>query len=471
MSLQMLDFLKEYYDAIMIIFAAIGGGFILYKYFNENKAQNNGDNLLTLQKYVDKLIREKDRRIKELEKLSGTDKKRAELEKEISVLKNKLLNAEQSYQQEIEDLNARLQEFESLKGVLPEEQFEKAKQAIKKGDNKTADTILQQVEQQQAEYAAKAAHLRGEIAESNIDYQTAKQHYENAVRHKSDDSTYLNSLGSICWTLAEYQQAIQCFEQALASNLKTYGEDHPQVATYRNNLGLVWKTLGEYEKAIDYYEQALASDLNTYDEDHPNVAIRRNNLGSAWESLGQYEKAIDYYEQALASDLKTYGEDHPNVATMRNNLGSAWESLGQYEKAIGYYEQALASDLKSYGEDHPEVAIDRNNLGSAWKALGQYEKAIGYYEQALASDLKTYGEDHPKVATRHNNLGSAWKALGEYEKAITYYEQALVTFEKVLGLEHPSTQTVKNNLQLTKEAQSKEQLFFTPPLKLPRSRD
>jgi len=57
--------------------------------------------------------------------------------------------------------------------------------------------------------------------------------------------------------------------------------------------------LGQHEKAIAYYELALASDLKTFGEDHPYVARDRNNLGYAWNSLGQYEKAIEYYEFAL----------------------------------------------------------------------------------------------------------------------------------------------------------------------------
>ena len=101
----------------------------------------------------------------------------------------------------------------------------------------------------------------------------------------------------------------------------------PENSTYLNRAGRINHTLGAYDSAIRYYEQALASDLKTYGEDHPNVARDRNNLGGAYHALGEYKKAIRYYEQALASDLKTYGEDHPDVAIDRNNLGSAYQRL------------------------------------------------------------------------------------------------------------------------------------------------
>ena len=72
------------------------------------------------------------------------------------------------------------------------------------------------------------------------------------------------------------------------------------MATERNNLGSAYEAKGEVDRAIRYYEQALASDLKTYGEDHPNVATERNNLGSAYDSLGEIDRAIRYYEQALA---------------------------------------------------------------------------------------------------------------------------------------------------------------------------
>ena len=83
------------------------------------------------------------------------------------------------------------------------------------------------------------------------------------------------------------------------------------------------ESLGQYDKAIEYYELALASDLKTYGEDHPKVAIDRNNLGGAWDSLGQYDKAIEYFELALTTFEKVLGADHPSTKTVANNLASA----------------------------------------------------------------------------------------------------------------------------------------------------
>jgi len=39
--------------------------------------------------------------------------------------------------------------------------------------------------------------------------------------------------------------------------------------------------LGQYEKAIEYFELTLASDLKTYGEDHPKLKTTANNLALA----------------------------------------------------------------------------------------------------------------------------------------------------------------------------------------------
>ncbi len=67
------------------------------------------------------------------------------------------------------------------------------------------------------------------------------------------------------------------------------------------------------EQAQKYYEKALASDTKTFGEEHPIVAASWNNLGGAWESKGEYDKAIKYYEKALDMFIMKLGKNHPST--------------------------------------------------------------------------------------------------------------------------------------------------------------
>ena len=317
---------------------------------------------LTLQQYeagLKRLEKEVETRF-----VRAQDNDRQHLETQLHAIQVHLQNIEHSYQEHIEDLRKRIAQLESIQGQVPDELLSQTQHALADGDTEQVDRLLHQMETQTAnadKVTAEANYQRCQIAEDEIRYRQAFTLCQQAVQLAPDRTDYLSDLADLAHTLGEYEKAVEYYEQALASYLKTYGEDHPGVAISRNNLGATWDSLGEYKKAIGYYEQALASDLKTYGEDHPDVAIDRNNLGMAWLALGDYKKAIGYLEQALTSDLKTYGEDHPQVATYQNNLGGAWHAVGEYKKANDYLEQALAGFEKVLGENHPNTRGVRAN--------------------------------------------------------------------------------------------------------------
>ena len=336
----------------------------------------------------------------------ANDGHRALLEIELQGIQQQLQDLQASYYAYITSLKERIAQLESFSGQLPDSVLEQVKTALEKGENKLADLLFKKIEKQAEtaiNVAAEAAYQRSQLAKDDIRYTDAFMHSQKAVRLVQNNAVYLSAAGTIAQILGDYPEAVKYFEQALTSDLKTYGEEHPIVARDRNNLGLTWNFLGEYQKAIEYYSLTLTSDLKSFGEEHAFVAIGRNNLGSAWNSLREYPKAIEYFELALTSNLKTYGEDHPVVATNWNNLGMVWQALGEHQKSIEYLELVLASDLKTYGEDHPFVARDRNNLGGAWNFVDEYQKAIDYYTLALATCETTLGKDHPntQLVQRH----------------------------------------------------------------------
>ena len=124
------------------------------------------------------------------------------------------------------------------------------------------------------------------IKELQLDYAAARTYYEQAASITPKNTAYLNQAGLINQTLANFNKAIEYYKLALASDLKTYGEDHPKVATYRNNLGGAWDALGHYQKAIEYYELALAT-MEKVLKNHPNTEVLRNNLAIAREKRAE----------------------------------------------------------------------------------------------------------------------------------------------------------------------------------------
>jgi tetratricopeptide (TPR) repeat protein len=195
---------------------------------------------------------------------------------------------------------------------------------------------------------------------------------------------WINKGGSLA-TLGRHQEAISCFDQALALD--------PRIAVAWNNKGNALTDLGRHEEAISCFDQALALD--------PRIVEAWNNKGNSLYNLGRGEETLACFDQALAID--------PRDVAVWSNKGHALADLGRHEEAISCFDQALAID--------PQYARAWNNKGLALAALGRRAEALPCYDQSLAID--------PRYARAWFNKGNALDALGRREEAINCYEQAL----------------------------------------------
>ncbi|WP_165742136.1 tetratricopeptide repeat protein, partial [Candidatus Thiosymbion oneisti] len=212
------------------------------------------------------------------------EKERQILKKEKAEIERQLADAEASYQNHIKELKERIAQLETIRGQIPDALLDQARTALAQGDRRQADQLFTQIKARTKaaiQVAAEADYQLSRIALDEIRYRKAYEHAQRAAQLAPENGLYLTGAGELARILGDYRAAKDYSEQALASDLSAYGEDHPHVAASRNNLGMAWEALGEYRKAIGYYEQALASDLNSYGEDHPRIATIRNNLGLA----------------------------------------------------------------------------------------------------------------------------------------------------------------------------------------------
>jgi len=368
----------------------------------------------------------------------------------------------------------------------------KALEEVEKGNYIEAEEYLKQSAKENIDAAAATFYELAKIKKLQLQFQKAFNYYELAVKVNSENALYLNDTGVMAEELGFYDKAIDYCQRALEIDLKSHGEEHPNIADRYNSLGLVYDSKGEYNKALEYFQKALqvgikyhgeesthiaayynnigwtyynmgqydkaleyfqkALQINVKYEEHLDVALSYSNLGSAYDIKGEWDKAITYFQKALKIDVRYRGENHPKTATRYCNLGSAFGSKGEYDKALEYYQKALQIDVKYYGEEHPTIATLNNNLGWAYDCKGEYERAIEYYQKALQIDIKYHGEEHPDIARNYNNLGMAYRNKGEYTKAIDYFQKSLLIFKKFLPTDHPSIRTVQHNLNSSRKA-------------------
>jgi tetratricopeptide (TPR) repeat protein len=196
---------------------------------------------------------------------------------------------------------------------------------------------------------------------------------------------FWNNKGASFTNLARYEEAIGCFDKALAIDVR--------FAPAWDNKGSALQALARHEEAINCHDEALAID--------PRNTSIWTNKGIALQALGQCEEAIICYNKALAIS--------PRDADVWTNKGGALIALGRHKEAIGCLDKALASDAR--------CASAWSNKGAALYSLGHHEEAIGCCDEALAID--------PLSALAWLNKGNALQALGRHEAAIGCFEEAM----------------------------------------------
>jgi len=324
-----------------------------------------------------------------------------------------------------------------------------ARDALERGDYSIADDLFAEIEahrELEVQEAARAAFGRGEIAEAEVRWGDAADHYARAARLDPGYHTLIKA-GDLLWRAGRHSDAIQHNEQLVDIAKLEFGEEHERTATALNNLAGSYRANGRYDEAEPLYRQSLEIVRQALGEAHPNYAIHLNNLAGLLKATGRYDEAEPLYRQALEIDCKELGEAHPNYASDLNNLAELLRVTGRYGEADPLYRQSLEITRKTLGEAHPTYASGQNNLAGLLQATGRYDEAEPLYRQALEIDRKVLGEAHPDYAIDLNNLAGLLQMTGRIDEAEPLYRQALEVVEAALGADHPDTQTARGNLE------------------------
>jgi len=249
-------------------------------------------------------------------------------------------------------------------------------------------------------------------------YNEALSLWRSGEDHQEEART-LNRLGSIHWTLGQYQKALEYYDQGLRL-WRAVGDQREEARTV-HNIGTVYWQMGDSRKALDYY--GLALPLWRAVRDRTGEANTLGAMGLAYDSLGRLEEAIDFHNQSLALQHAT--GDLRNEANTLNNIATAYSAMGDFQKALELLNRALP--LRRAAADRRGEGLALSNIGVIYWQIGENEKALTYYHQALSLRRET-GDRAGEFSTLHN-IG---RALGNSLEAFEYYSQAL-SLARALG--------------------------------------
>ncbi|HEY9647172.1 MAG TPA: tetratricopeptide repeat protein, partial [Chroococcidiopsis sp.] len=195
--------------------------------------------------------------------------------------------------------------------------------------------------------AADALYLLGLVANRQQQLSTAIAFYQRTLALLPDPQVY-NDLGNALQRQNRYDEAIPCYQQAIARK--------PDYAAAYSNMGAAYQELKQFEPSIAAYHQALAL--------RPHYADAHYNLGNTYRSQGDFEQAIACYQQAIALN--------PRYLAAFNNAGLCYHDLADPDTAIAQYRAALAMDA-NYADAHLNLGLSLLLLGNLVEGFAEYE--------------------------------------------------------------------------------------------------
>ena len=389
-----------------------------------------------------------------------------EREDEIEDLKEQQKISDEEYRQALQKLYEETDQNEQLVKDMVErfstidydqldEFYRQVSYCIENGELVKADSLLrtkgdvaQQVEKQlrkgQAIKEQEEQLNRAKTVYSADMNELAKRcfsYYETlAAQHMNDSAAYYLELRAeldtlnVTWKLelgnfistylANYEKALNIYQEACQQSLFIYGENNINTVNCYNNIGSIYGELDQDSIALQYYSKALDISKKLLGSQHPDLITNYTNVGHTYLAFGDHETALGYFEKAWNIIESNHETNSSNAALVYDHFSGLFLEKGEYKKAYEYAKKSLIIRQSIFPENHPLIANCYRELGFILSQQGNYEDAINYYNKALSIRTSIYDSSHPKISYLYLNIGEVYEGLGNYQTAMSFFKKA-----------------------------------------------
>jgi len=234
-----------------------------------------------------------------------------------------------------------------------ETQLNRAREYQTQGYLKEAEQLITEVIQTNESYT-EAFLLRGQIRESNSEFEKAISDYSTIIDQNPQITQAWSSRGSCYYRIGAFQNAIQDFSRAI--------ELEPDNADLYLYLGNSYGEMDMFTEAIKNFNVAREISFGNY----------YSNLTKAYEDINSRK-----YTSALARATSAI-EENPTDPIPHSYKGISLYHLGKFDDAIVHLNTANKLD--------PDNSATIYNLGLAYIASDNTEEAISQFEKAMSID-------------------------------------------------------------------------------------
>ena len=233
-----------------------------------------------------------------------------------------------------------------------------------------------------------ALHLLATVARESGRTGLAVDLYRRLLRRHPAIPIAHNSLGNLLQEREEWQEALACYEAALAHDSR--------YASAYFNLGRALLHMNDLVRAEHCLRQAAAL--------APGDAQVRARLARALVELGRQEEALAETRRSVELD--------PDSPDIRNDAGVVHANVGDFDTAREHYRVALARD--------PGCAKAALNLAKSKRFTAQHDED----EERIRTAVRHGDADRQTQRDLHLALGKVHDDRGAWETAFAHYERA-----------------------------------------------
>ncbi len=414
---------------------------------------------MTLEDFQNKLeVRAQEVRA-ELAASTGTNAERSQ--SELDELERQLANITVFY----EKAWARIVELERLLvregNDIGVERLQIAREKLERGDYSEADAIFAEIKARDGlavERSARASYGRGEIAEAQVRWLDAAEHYEEAAR-LNPTIQYLQTSGVFLRRAGQYEKAIVANTELVKLARAEHGNRDQKTATALSNLSESLRIVGRYSAALPVIQEALGITRQLRPQDEQSLYIQLGNLGLILMGLHRFGEAMAPLEEAVLESERANGRQHPDTARALHNLAAYFNERGKFVEAEPLAREAVDISKAVLGPDHPDTAIRVSILAQILMNTYRPAEAEHLFRDALRITTQSLGEGHPKTAIRKDSLGvclvskqlSGVMNFSELAEAEQLHRSALKIGIERFGLDHLETAESRLNLEVVLE--------------------
>jgi len=176
--------------------------------------------------------------------------------------------------------------------------------------------------------------------------------FSDIAAARAREASSRNTTGVEMYDAHQFADAVQLFEQALASCRITLGDRHPDTLRVAGNLGVALVQAGDSRKGIQMIKMTVDARTQVLGPDHPDTLAALNALAVAHRLTGNPDKALETAKRAVLARSRALGPTHVDTLTSRLGLGLALAAAGETANAHRIVDRTLADAREALGVDH-----------------------------------------------------------------------------------------------------------------------